>query len=90
MPTATNISFSWPIHVGHPAKNDRGQVVEDACVERNAEDSAGTVILSLVCMALSLRCEPFDPSFIGFSQRCRGERLAAKPLAPELAAIGVF
>ena len=48
------------------------------------------MILSLVCMALSLRCEPFDPSFIGFSQRCRGERLAAKPLAPELAAIGVF
>ena len=53
-PTAMNIVFSRPIRLGDPAKRPC-QIVEDACVERNAEDSAGTVILSLVCMALSLR-----------------------------------
>jgi hypothetical protein len=53
--TAMNIVFSRPISLGDPAKRRPRQVVEDAFVERNAEDSAGTVILSLICMARSLR-----------------------------------
>ena len=40
---------------GRPAKRRPRQIVEDASVERNAEDRAGTVILNLICMAQSLQ-----------------------------------
>lgn len=46
--------FAIP-QTGRPAKRRPRQIVEDASVERNAEDRAGTVILNLICMAQSLR-----------------------------------
>jgi hypothetical protein len=41
--------------LGDPRTRRPRQVVEDANVERNAEDRAGTVILNLICMAQFLR-----------------------------------